>query len=126
MVLTVVAASACLRPGPPLLLSLTSSSHAFPIHSQALSKSRAGALAPATATTSRRLFLSTPPSVMRNKFICEDDHVDEGDGEEEEEQVDVLLGEARETTLLYSFTPLPLMFLAVLPGGTITKLLLST
>ena len=58
-------------------------------------------------TTTRRALVISPSFAMKNERI---DKVEEGEEIEEE------MEESRET-LLYSFTPLPLFFMAALPGG---------
>ncbi|KAF3441817.1 hypothetical protein FNV43_RR15732 [Rhamnella rubrinervis] len=105
MAMLLTGASACLRPNPLLL------PHAFPINSQAFSKSHADCCFPWAMATKSRTSLVFSSLVMSDK-ICGD--VDKADSEEEEEQV--VAGEGSET-LLYSFTPLPLMFLAAFPGA---------
>lgn len=104
MAMVLPGASACLRPNLLLLPSTSTTTRAF--HSDCCF--------PSTIATKSRRSLVLSPLVMRDK-ICGD--VDKADSEEEEEEL--VLGEASET-LLYSFTPLPLMFLAALPGGTIS------
>ena len=58
-------------------------------------------------TTTRRALVISPSFAMKNERI---DKVEEGEEIEEE------MEESHET-LLYSFTPLPLFFMAALPGG---------
>ena len=61
-------------------------------------------------TTRRRALVIRPSFAMKNEASKSVDKVEEGEEIEEE------MEESRET-LLYSFTPLPLFFMAALPGG---------
>lgn len=111
-----VSVSACLRPSvpSPLLLPCTAFSNSPPFLKSHVESCFPLALAPALATATKRPLLSAPFAM--NHKTCEEAVVvvDKADREEEKE------GEELSETFLYSFTPLPLMFLAALPGGTIT------
>lgn len=61
-------------------------------------------------TRRRRALVICPSFAMKNEASKRIDKVEEGEEIEEE------MEESRET-LLYSFTPLPLFFMAALPGG---------
>lgn len=114
-----VSASACLRPSipSPLLLPPTAFSNSTPFPKSHAESYFPLTLAPALATTTKRPLLFSP-FVMKHK-TCEVVVVDKADRKEEEEDE-----EEPSDTFLYSFTPLPLMFLAALPGGTITLTLI--
>ncbi|MCD7468811.1 hypothetical protein HAX54_007304 [Datura stramonium] len=74
----------------------------------------------------KRVFLAPPPLAYNKKLHCEDfvdvnivELVKEQNDEVEEEDFSF----TNDETLLYSFNPLPLMFVAALPGaGTIRSL----
>ena len=71
-------------------------------------------LGSAIETTRKRPLLS--PLLVKNDKFCE--VIDNKANEEEEEEM-----EETSETFLYSFSPLPLLFVAALPGGTFLLIL---
>lgn len=102
--MAIVHAFAALRShiiSPPLLPSSPTFSK---IHIDTLATARI-----TTTTTTTRTLVISPSFAMKNETSK---LVDDVYKEEEEEEME----EPRET-LLYAFTPLPLLFMAALPGG---------